>query len=388
MSITVTPTDATLGAVITDVDLAQLDDATWEEIHAAFLTYGVLIFPGQNLTEEAQGAFALRFGNIEKLAPKQDKPTIQFSNQKPDGTTAQPSDPGYPLMRGNEGWHTDSTYMPLAAKAAMLMALVVPPEGGETEFADMRAAYDALSPQMQEKLEGLSAHHSLYHSQSKAGYIHKTDHLYGFHDKGAPRRPVIKTHPETGRKSIYTGRHAYGIVGMAPEESEALLDALMEDACQPAPNLSPFVAGRRPRGLGQPLPNASCPSLRHGPPARAARIEDCRRAGNGVGTGRTRTPAPRHTTPPRATNRRWRLRNEGPDAGDARVTRVSCALPCESGERSALLRWASPTGCRKQSLHLLRRPGDDRLLAAHDDGALHQLRVLLQEAPPLRPRVV
>ena len=233
MPITVTPTDATLGAVVTDVDLAELDDATWEEIHAAFLKHGVLIFPGQNLDEEAQGAFALRFGNIEKLNPKQAKPTVQFSNQKPDGTTAQPSDPGFPLMRGNEGWHTDSTYMPLAAKAAMLMALVVPPEGGETEFADMRAAYDALSPEMQEKLEGLSAHHSLYHSQSKAGYIHKTDHLYGFHDKGAPLRPVIKTHPETGRKSIYTGRHAYGIVGMAPEESEALLDALMEDACQP-----------------------------------------------------------------------------------------------------------------------------------------------------------
>ena len=233
MPITVTPTDATLGAVVTDVDLAELDDATWEEIHAAFLKHGVLIFPGQNLDEEAQGAFALRFGNIEKLNPKQAKPTVQFSNQKPDGTTAQPNDPGFPLMRGNEGWHTDSTYMPLAAKAAMLMALVVPPEGGETEFADMRAAYDELSPQMQEKLEGLSAHHSLYHSQSKAGYTHKTDHLYGFHDKGAPLRPVIKTHPETGRKSIYTGRHAYGIVGMAPEESEALLDALMEDACQP-----------------------------------------------------------------------------------------------------------------------------------------------------------
>ena len=233
MPITVTPTDATLGAVVTDVDLAELDDATWEAIHAAFLEHGVLIFPGQNLDEEAQGAFALRFGNIEKLTPKQATPTVQFSNQKPDGTTAQPSDPGYPLMRGNEGWHTDSTYMPLAAKAAMLMALVVPPEGGETEFADMRAAYDALSPQMQEKLEGLSAHHSLYHSQSKAGYLHKTDHLYGFHDKGAPLRPVIKTHPETGRKSIYTGRHAYGIVGMAPEESEALLDALLEDACQP-----------------------------------------------------------------------------------------------------------------------------------------------------------
>ena len=233
MPITVTPTDATLGAVVTDVDLAELDDATWEEIHAAFLKHGVLIFPGQNLDEEAQGAFALRFGNIEKLTPKQSTPTVRFSNQKPDGTTAQPSDPGFPLMRGNEGWHTDSTYMPLAAKAAMLMALVVPDEGGETEFADMRAAYDALSPEMKEKLEGLSAHHSLYHSQAKAGYTHTTDHLYGFHDKGAPLRSVIKTHPETGRKSIYTGRHAYGIPGMTAEESEELLDQLMEDACQP-----------------------------------------------------------------------------------------------------------------------------------------------------------
>ena len=233
MPITVTPTDATLGAVVTDVDLSRLDDATWEEIHTAFLEHGVLIFPGQNLDEDAQGAFALRFGNIEQLSHRQTTPTVQFSNRKADGTMAQPSDPGYPLMRGNEGWHTDSTYMPLAAKAAMLMALEVPPEGGETEFADMRAAYDALSPETQEKLEELSAHHSLYHSQSKAGYTHKTDHLYGFHDKGAPLRPVIKTHPETGRKSIYTGRHAYGIVGMAPEESEALLDGLMEEACQP-----------------------------------------------------------------------------------------------------------------------------------------------------------
>ena len=233
MPITVTPTDATLGAVVTDVDLAELDDATWEEIHAAFLKHGVLIFPGQNLDEEAQGAFALRFGNIEKLTPKQSTPTVRFSNQKPDGTTAKPNDPGFPLMRGNEGWHTDSTYMPLAAKAAMLMALVVPDEGGETEFADMRAAYDALSPEVKEKLEGLSAHHSLYHSQAKAGYTHTTDHLYGFHDKGAPLRPVIKTHPETGRKSIYTGRHAYGIPGMTAEESEELLDQLMEDACQP-----------------------------------------------------------------------------------------------------------------------------------------------------------
>ena len=112
------------------------------------------------------------------------------------------------------------------------MALVVPPEGGETEFADMRAAYDALDDAMKEKLAGLSAHHSLYHSQAKIGYSHQTDNRYGFHNKGAPLRPIIKTHPETGRKSIYTGRHAYGIPGLSDEESEELLSKLLEDACQ------------------------------------------------------------------------------------------------------------------------------------------------------------
>ncbi len=233
MPMTITPADATLGAVVTGVDLAKLDDATWTSIHDAFLRYGVLVFPGQKLSEAEQGAFALRFGKTEKLFPQQTKPTLNFSNQKPDGSLAQPEDPQYQILKGNEGWHTDSTYMPLASKAAMLYALVIPPEGGETEFADMRAAWDALDPELQEKLEGLSAFHSLYYSQSRAGFTHGTDNIYGFHDKGAPFRPIVKTHPETGRKSIYTGRHAYGIPGMSAQASEALLDKLIDDACQP-----------------------------------------------------------------------------------------------------------------------------------------------------------
>ena len=233
MPLTVTPIDATLGAVVTGVDLASLDDATWEEIHSAFLTYGVLVFPDQSLDEESQGAFARRFGRIERLSSRQTGGTVQFSNQKPDGTLMQPDEERYRILKGNEGWHTDSTYMPLAAKASMLMALVVPPAGGETEFADMRAGYDALDADTRRTLEGLSAHHSLYYSQARLGYRHTTDNLYGFHDKGAPLRPIIKTHPETGRKSIYTGRHAYGIPGMSAAESESLLDGLMAEACQP-----------------------------------------------------------------------------------------------------------------------------------------------------------
>jgi len=233
MTLTIKPINATFGAVITDVDLANLDDEIWSEIHVAFLEYGVLVFPGQHLDGEAQGNFARRFGDIEKLSPKQTGPNIHVSNQKLDGSLAESDSQQFQILRGNEGWHTDSTYMPLASKAAMLAALVLPPDGGETEFADMRAAWDALDADTKARLETLSAYHSLYYSQSKAGYIHTTDNAYGFHDKGAPLRGVVKTHPETGRKSIYTGRHAYGILGISEEESETLLSDLMDKACQP-----------------------------------------------------------------------------------------------------------------------------------------------------------
>ena len=229
----VQPTGATCGAVVTDVRLAALDDATWAALYREFLEYGLLIFPDQHLTEDQQAIFAARFGLTEQLHPKQTGANVAISNVKADGSTAQEGEYQYMVLRGNEGWHTDSTYMPLASKVAMLTAIELPPDAGETEFADMRAAYDALSDEMKAMLEPLIAHHSLYHSQAKAGFEQQTDNRYGLHDKGAPLRHVIKTHPETGRKSLYTGRHAYNIVGMAPEDSEQLLDRLLEEACQP-----------------------------------------------------------------------------------------------------------------------------------------------------------
>ena len=225
---TFSPVDATLGAVVTDVDLNAVDDAVWADIHAGFLRYGVLVFPGQHLGKEAQGVFAHRFGDRMEGAA-----TGRISNERRDGSIATAKDEAFRLQRGNEGWHIDSTYMPLAAKAGMLSALKVPPAGGQTEFADMRAAWQALDSAMQTKLEGLSAYHSLYRSQKKIGFVHKTDHLYGFHDKGAPLRPLVKQHPETGRKAIYAGRHAYDIAGMSAQESETFLAELMDWACQP-----------------------------------------------------------------------------------------------------------------------------------------------------------
>jgi alpha-ketoglutarate-dependent taurine dioxygenase len=230
MTLTITPTGATLGAIITGVDLANLDDAAWADIERAFLAHAVLIFPGQHLSEAAQIGFGRRFGAIEHLVA--DREIVPISNQRADGTLLKDDEFGMQLMRGNEGWHTDSSYMPLAAKASVLSARVVPSTGGQTEWADMRAAYDALDEETKARIAKLSAYHSLYYSQGRIGHKAVVGSSYGFHTDDPPLRPLVKVHPVTGRKSLFIGRHAYGIPGLASEESEKLLDDLMTFACQ------------------------------------------------------------------------------------------------------------------------------------------------------------
>ncbi|MEM9622122.1 MAG: TauD/TfdA family dioxygenase [Pseudomonadota bacterium] len=229
----ITPMSTTLGATVHNLDLAQLNDDQWQNLYRAFLEYAVLVFPDQHLSDAEQSTFARRFGEIEKLSPKQKDGTIPISNRKADGSVAQPDEYQYQILAGNEGWHTDSTYMPLASKVAMLSAVTLPPDGGETEFADMRAAWEALPPATQTRLAGMAAFHSLYYSQEQAGFSHKAGSQYGLHELGAPLRPLMKVHPETGRKALYTGRHAYGIPGLSSTESSQLLRDLLAQACQP-----------------------------------------------------------------------------------------------------------------------------------------------------------
>jgi len=229
----ITPIDATLGAVVTDVSLAKMDGSTWKIVEQAFHDYAVLVFPAQHLTEDEQVAFANRFGDIELLAPDPSLKAVAISNQKPDGTVLGAEEDRYKSLRGNEGWHTDSSYMPLAAKASVLSAQVVPSKDGETEWADMRAAYAALDEATRRRIAGLSAYHSLYHSQAKIGHVVQTGGGYGFHVKGAPLRSLVKVHPVTGRTSLFIGRHAYGIPGLDPAESEKLLADLVDFACRP-----------------------------------------------------------------------------------------------------------------------------------------------------------
>ena len=238
----ITPLEASFGAVVRGVKLADLDLETWEALYRAWLDRALLIFPGQHLDRGQQIAFARRFGPLEfNIAP--------ISNVKADGSLRRESedDDVIKVLKGNMGWHADSTYMPVQAKGAVFSAEVVPAEGGATGWADMRAAYDALEPALRARVEGLSAYHSLRYSQAKLGHRQeagaKSEYSgYGFHDGPEPLRPLVKTHPETGRKSLLIGRHAHDIPGLDPAESEVLLDELINFACRP-PRVSGLWVG-------------------------------------------------------------------------------------------------------------------------------------------------
>ncbi len=229
MNFEVTPIDAaTFGARVTGLKLAEIDEATFADLYQTWLEYALLIFPGQYLSTDEQTAFALRFGDLEfDLVP--------ISNVRKDGTLRPEDDDMIQLLNGNLGWHHDSTYVPIQAKGAVFTAHVVPSSGGATGWADMRAAYEALDVAMRERITDLAAYHSLRHSQKKIGHTPQKGGDYAGYglDQDPPLRPLVKTHPETQHKSLLIGRHAYGIPGLAADESEALLQELLEFACQP-----------------------------------------------------------------------------------------------------------------------------------------------------------
>lgn len=226
MTIDITPSGATLGAVVTNVQLGNLDDNEWRAISDAFHEYGVLTFPGQHLKEEEQIDFASKFGELEHVS-------VPISNQRKDGTVVDDEAHRYWILRGNERWHHDSSFMPLAAKASSLTAMVVPSWGGRTEWADARAGYEALEADIQETLGSLSARHSNYWSHEQLGQPTHTGESYGFHLHGAPLRPLVKIHPVTQRKAVYSGRHAYGIEGFTKDQSAKFLKELIEFIAQP-----------------------------------------------------------------------------------------------------------------------------------------------------------
>jgi alpha-ketoglutarate-dependent taurine dioxygenase len=227
-TITIDPLPATLGATITGVRLAALDDESWRVLEAAFHEHALLVFPAQHLTDDEQRAFASRFGRLE--------PGLELAvlgNVEADGTVRPADSMITQLLRGNEGWHTDSSYMPVSAKASMLSAHVVPAAGGDTEWADMRDAYDALDDETRARIATLAAYHSIKYSQAQAGYDVPAGGFYGYDVDEPPLRPLVKVHPVTGRPALFIGRHAHAIPGLARDESDQLLADLLAFACRP-----------------------------------------------------------------------------------------------------------------------------------------------------------
>ncbi|HZZ08079.1 MAG TPA: TauD/TfdA family dioxygenase [Candidatus Binataceae bacterium] len=239
MAITVCPVTANFAAEIGDVDLSRpLASADVASIKQAFWDYAVLIFPGQELSEEQHLDFARHFGPLEtSIAALNPDAKLRLSNKLADVSNLNSQNEIWGersrvrmLQLANRLWHTDSSFKYLPARASLLYALAIPPVGGHTEFADLRAAYDALSDDLKRRLEGLVAEHALAFSRARIGF---SDFTEAERNKLPPvPQMMARTLPENGRKSLYIASHAGRIVGMPEAEGRALIEQLIAHATQ------------------------------------------------------------------------------------------------------------------------------------------------------------
>jgi alpha-ketoglutarate-dependent 2,4-dichlorophenoxyacetate dioxygenase len=239
MAITIMPITPDFAAEVGDVDLSQpLGADDFAAVAAAFWKYAVLIFPGQDITPEAQLAFAARFGPVETERTLDPKATpsrfsgafSDISNLSADGKIWGETSRQRMYKAGNKLWHTDSSFKRLPGLASFLHARTTVPVGGHTEFADQRAAYDALPEAAQRKLEGLVSEHWIATSRRRSGFTE-------FNEDERRRLPpvpqmLVRTLPQHGRQSLYVASHAGRIFGMPDGEGRALIDELIAHVTQ------------------------------------------------------------------------------------------------------------------------------------------------------------
>jgi len=218
------PLSSAGGAAITGVDLSQpLSDDARDDIYAALLDHQFLLFPGQALGREAQCAFTARFGEVEahgggRPGKRQDVAHVT-ANLDADGN---PSDR---FAKGaNYRWHTDKPYYRTPPALTVLYAVELPPAGGDTEFANTRRAYDALPDDMKRRIEDLRVVFQ-WEAGRRPGYY--------ANDLPPVDHPLVRTHPDTGKKALYLGNHALRIADMDEAEGMALLAALLDHATRP-----------------------------------------------------------------------------------------------------------------------------------------------------------
>ncbi len=239
MALTIYPVTSDFAAEIGDVDLsAPMSSDLLSEIQAAFDRYAVLIFPDQRLSIDQHLDFARNFGPLETTihATRTDhtlrvRPEIaDVSNLGPGDKIWGASERKRIFEMANRMWHTDSSFKRLPARASLLYSRAIPPVGGQTEYADMRAAYDALPESTKRRLQGMVAEHAIMYSRKKLGFTDFSKEEF----EALPPVPqvLVRRHPGSGRMGLYLASHAGRIFGMPDGEAEALLAELIEHATQ------------------------------------------------------------------------------------------------------------------------------------------------------------
>jgi alpha-ketoglutarate-dependent 2,4-dichlorophenoxyacetate dioxygenase len=241
MPIAVKPLHPVFAGQVTGADLREpLDQPAVAAIGEAINQHGILVFPGQMITDDQQMAFSRRFGELETtvrayrtdFVPRLNPHIADISNLDRDNQVRAKNDRLRLNALGNRLWHSDSSFKRIPARFSLLSARVIPAEGGETQFADMRAAWDALPDRMKARLEGMICEHTQLFSRARIGF---TDWSEEERVKMAPVPQVlVRTHPGSGRKSLFLSSHAGRIRGMEEPEARMLLLDLTEHATQPA----------------------------------------------------------------------------------------------------------------------------------------------------------
>ena len=224
----VEPLAPTIGAVITGVSLAEpLDAELFNQLNRALLEWKVIFFRDQDITGEQHTAFAANWGPLET------HPFIRVTVDQPDERPQVVRFEKGPKLGGYENvWHSDVTWRETPSLGSVLRAIEVPDTGGDTLWSDMGAAYDGLSATMKERIDGLVAEHDWITTFGLGMDAETRDNLRK--DFPAVQHPVVRTHPETGRKTIYVNRaFTQRIVNLEEAESRALLDFLYIQAAVP-----------------------------------------------------------------------------------------------------------------------------------------------------------
>jgi alpha-ketoglutarate-dependent 2,4-dichlorophenoxyacetate dioxygenase len=242
MAVSIRPLRPTIGGEVDGVDLTKpLSPEDVAAIEAGMDEYAVLVFHNQNFTDEQQKAFSRNFGaleipgkvsNIQKAEARRiDGQMADVSNLDKDQNPLAKDDRIRMFGLGNRLWHSDSSFRAVPAKYSLLSGRIVPTQGGNTEFADMRAAYDALDDKTKARIEDLVCEHSLLYSRGKLGFEGLSE------EETANFKPVrqrlVRTHPVTGRKSLYLSAHIGKIVGWETPEARIFIQDLTEDATRP-----------------------------------------------------------------------------------------------------------------------------------------------------------